>query len=929
MQSVQPAFTKIFDLVLATVVTPFLSLTFFLFFILGDTYLRWYLLPLYIVGLFLVFIRLHDHFPKNILLIPIWLLFLIWAVITTMYSHALSLSLDFLLFQTTLFITFTTIITFRSYLQSRKSELLILGEKFEHILVLFFILIGVVLSILSLGFVINPELALKLPGFNLLHASYGHNHLASYLILILPVSWWITLKNRSLLLFFCTVFMTVSLLTSFGRVAVAIGFVQLLFLTWLFFKSSISYSLRLSIAIRKRLKIVFMIFVALFMATLLAKSYFSFISSVFPGAPEFLACPITQLSKQLCKPLASEARVYYWQQAFDAIVAYPIFGYGPGTFGLISSKYAHISSHWSGFAHNAYLQIAAELGLIGGALFLLKKVLLISGVLFAAKNNKDQLFITSISIGLVSLFINNAFDFDWNFIGVAVTAVSMAGLAISIRSTESHRYSRLPQLSNIVHRTYRAQKYSLFILFIVIFAISAVVLYTEYLFTQNRFRQVLQFFPYVSHHSVGLVEQKDWSNEDLDRIVSIYAHQSMPLESLLAQYKSYPDWLYAYGYLHAAQRGISHTSMLLPSWANQYLPLHERIEQYDLLLDEAYELSELHDDYKWFPTKQKLLKDYLVLANQVYAQGDLEKAANMYLRAYAHDMWVLSEASIAFLHNGPRVNQQHKHDEEYMQTIVSEVQPSSELLLFLREVVSVVGPQLGYNAAVFGEVYLAVLNDQLQDCSDHAEPCSLLSTEIVLTDIENIVAITPWNNGRVWETISVQYYSFLNQNIDTISIQQADTMLTYWFQSWQLLNELNTSEWEIGYPHTREFSQTAQAILLEYAKENIQLSEFEYDSNVSSQTVTHFESILTKMHEIDPSDYAVQAQLGHFYVMVEDVPKAQAAYQACLDEYAQASQQIHYDCQAGLENIEAQNSWKGRFIEIGEVVIGEKSWDEI
>jgi O-antigen ligase len=956
MQSVQPTFTKIFDLVLSAVVTPFLSLTFFLFFILGDTYLRWYLLPPYIVGLFLVFIRLHNYFPQNILLIPIWLLFLIWAVITTVYSHALSLSLDYLLFQTTLFVTFTTIVTFRSYLQTQKRDLLILGEEFEHILVLFFILIGVVLSILSLGFVINPDLALKLPGFNLLHASYGHNHLASYLILILPASWWMSLKSRSLLLFFCTVFMTVSLLTSFGRVAVAIGFVQLLFLAWVFFQSSISHSLHLPLAIRKRLKIIFMILVALFMEALIAKSYFSLISFVFPSAPEFLTCPITQLSQQLCKPVASEGRVYYWQQAFDAIVAYPIFGYGPGTFGLISSKYAHISSHWSGFAHNAYLQIAAELGLFGGALFLLKKVILISDLLCAVKKNKDQLFITSILIGLVSLFINNAFDFDWNFIGVAVTAVSMAGLAISIKSTESLWHSRFPQflqflqlprllqlsqlprllqlsqllqppqflqLSNLVQRMHRVQKYALFTLFIAIFSISAIVLYAEYLFTQNRFREVLKFFPHVSHHSVGLVEQKDWSNEELDQIVSIYAFQPIPLKSLLTQYKSYPDWLNAYGHLHAAERGISHTSMLLPSWANQYLPLHERIQQYDLLLDEAHELSELHEDYKWFPTKQKLLKDYLVLANQVYAEGNLEKAADMYLRAYKHDKWALSEASIAFLHDGPRVNEQHKSDEEYMQTIVSKVQPSPGLLLFLREVVSVVGGQLGYNAAVFGEVYLAVLHDQLQNCLYHVEPCSLLSTEIVLTDIENIVAITPWKDGQVWETISEQYYSFLKQNYETISLAQADTLLSYWFHSWQLLNELNTNEWEIGYPQTREFTRIAQAILLQYVKEHIQLSDFEYDSNVSNQTITHFQSILTKMNEIDPADYAVQAQLGHFYVMVENVPKAQAAYQTCLDEYAQATQQIQYDCQAGLENIEAQNTWKGRFVEIGQVIISD------
>jgi O-antigen ligase len=930
MQSTLKIIIRLAEIVVSAFILP---LSFFLFFILGDTYLRWYLLPLYILGLFLVFIRFHKFFPKNVALIPIWLLFLIWTVVSAIFSHALSLSLDFMLFQTTLFLTFSTVVTFRSFLQSQENEILIFGEKFEHLVALFFILIGVVLSILSFGFVINPDLALKLPGFNILHASYGHNHLASYLILILPLSWWITLKNRSFLMFVCTVFMTISLLTSFGRVAVTIGFVQLLFLSWLYFKSTIAQSLQLSKALRSKLKISFLFFVSLFLAVLVAKSYFSLISVVFPDAPEFIACPIPQLEKQLCKPLGSESRVYYWNQALGAIFNYPFFGYGPGTFGLISSKYALIPSQWSGFAHNSYLQITAELGIIGGVLFLLKKVILVASILAVARNKKDQLFIASIAIGLISLFSNNLFDFDWNFIGVAVTAVCMASLAISVKDTRlrkniflsediSKDFLRIvPKIPSVV----RYHKHAVFVIFLVIFMTTSVVFYTDLLFSQNKFKQVLSFFPYVSHHSVGLVKYPDWTKEELDQLFTVYQYQPMPLESLLADKKEYPDWLRAYGYFHTAQRGVSQTNMLLPNWANHYLPLHERIDQYDQIFDEAHELAKLHQDYNWFANKKQLLENYLMLANQVYSDGDLQKAAEMYLRAFSHDQWVLSSASFAFLQDESQVQVQNRGEAEYVQTLAAKVESSPELLLFLREIVPVVDTQLGYNATVFAEVYLKVLQSELDKCMSQEMLCSQFGSDTFLADKRNILSISPWNVERVWEISSESYLSTLEKNKESLSLQQKELVLSHWFEDWQFVNDINTTEWQIGHPYTNDFARIGVSSILEYAEKNIRISEFEYETKLSQETITYFKSILKKIQILFPEDYAIQPQLGNFYVMIGDLESAQKSYQKCLEDYAESTQQIHYACEAGLDNSRGPDPWKGRFIEASREIISEKS----
>lgn len=57
----------------------------------------------------------------------------------------------------------------------------------------------------------------------------------------------------------------------------------------------------------------------------------------------------------------------FWQEAIAIIKDYPILGTGLNTYSKVAPKY---KVNWGGYAHNCYLQMAAELGLVGLSVFI-------------------------------------------------------------------------------------------------------------------------------------------------------------------------------------------------------------------------------------------------------------------------------------------------------------------------------------------------------------------------------------------------------------------------------------------------------------------------------------------------------------------------------------------------------------------------------
>ena len=128
------------------------------------------------------------------------------------------------------------------------------------------------------------------------------------------------------------------------------------------------------------------------------------------------------IQKQHLTPIFSTLmRLNYWQDTVRIIKGYPLTGVGPGNFNLSCSRYAH----------NSYLQIWAEMGILGLISFLW---LVISVLKVSLKNLKDSADKIQL-IGLISLcgvfLIHNFVDFTFFLPEVSMIWWLILGLSFS------------------------------------------------------------------------------------------------------------------------------------------------------------------------------------------------------------------------------------------------------------------------------------------------------------------------------------------------------------------------------------------------------------------------------------------------------------------------------------------------------------------
>ncbi len=95
---------------------------------------------------------------------------------------------------------------------------------------------------------------------------------------------------------------------------------------------------------------------------------------VFAGCVLYLAASISMMVNRILSAETTDPRAYFridvWISSFKMVAAQPLFGFGPGTFAAVYPYYRP-SGYWNTlnpFAHNEFLQVAAECGL--PALFL-------------------------------------------------------------------------------------------------------------------------------------------------------------------------------------------------------------------------------------------------------------------------------------------------------------------------------------------------------------------------------------------------------------------------------------------------------------------------------------------------------------------------------------------------------------------------------
>jgi len=108
--------------------------------------------------------------------------------------------------------------------------------------------------------------------------------------------------------------------------------------------------------------------------------------------------------------LVQNNRLEYWRRSLRIIKDYPVFGCGLNTYALVAGRY---NVGLGGYPHNSYLQMAAEIGLIGVLVFLWMLFVLFRDSIRALRQVKIQtnkILIFGFLTGLLGFLIHSFFD---------------------------------------------------------------------------------------------------------------------------------------------------------------------------------------------------------------------------------------------------------------------------------------------------------------------------------------------------------------------------------------------------------------------------------------------------------------------------------------------------------------------------------------
>lgn len=149
-------------------------------------------------------------------------------------------------------------------------------------------------------------------------------------------------------------------------------------------------------------------------------------------------------SSDLSKAQSFEsARGAIWRDTWMIIRAHPIFGAGVGAYETAYHIHAPGDDDRSGIAaqaHNDYLQVLADAGIIGGALLIWFLIVVLRGVL-AVSRERDPLLAgvaLGCSGGVVGMLVHSFFDFNLQLVSHALLFLVLCVVLLAIQEMARH-----------------------------------------------------------------------------------------------------------------------------------------------------------------------------------------------------------------------------------------------------------------------------------------------------------------------------------------------------------------------------------------------------------------------------------------------------------------------------------------------------------
>lgn len=383
--------------------------------------------------------------------LPIYL-FVLTGFISVCYSVSIALSLKGFFFKLLEGVTLYFIVT--ETVSNRKK--------------LDWILVTMILSMLLIGvdgifqFMAGWDFLRHYPNLGRISASFiNPNGLGGWLTIMLPLAFsilWVV-KNRQpkkvikFALWILTGILILCLALSRSRGAsVGLVFGMIFFIFVIFF-------------VKVKKSKTFLIVLALILAvSLLAAPYFinahtelARLIKESPGinswddAATFIKNFLFSVKKYLVPIMIEKdiVRTHLWREALLIIKDFPVFGCGLNTYSIVAPRYKSGLAEAGIYAHNSYLQMAAETGIVGLISFVLVIVSLFTISLMSLKNIKDSFYsgiLLGLLVGLFGFLVHSFFDVNFYALQLATLMWFIMGLIIAVQRIALKEESELGRI---------------------------------------------------------------------------------------------------------------------------------------------------------------------------------------------------------------------------------------------------------------------------------------------------------------------------------------------------------------------------------------------------------------------------------------------------------------------------------------------------